>query len=475
MAVQAGFVANVRDFGAVADGKTKITDAIRDAISSCAEAGGGTVVVPAGEYLTGPIELRSGVALRIEEGARIRFSVDFDDYPLVPGRFEGIETYVRSPLIYAHDCTNIAIEGRGRFDGNGQAWARPKRFKLTEDEWRALVEEARSGHGVIDEKNGRWWPNQGAIDGLKLLREIASEGRAPTLEEAAQAGEALRPTLVGFVNCRRVRLEGCTYGNSPFWNLHLIYCDRVEIRRVLVQSTWHAPNGDGIDLDSCSNVLVSETEIFAGDDGLCIKSGRDADGRRVGRPCENVAIENCVVHHAHGGIVIGSEMSGSVRNLTANNCEFLGADVGLRFKTMRGRGGTVENIDIRNIAMKDIRGEAILFTTFYHNTPPEPVSERTPVFRGFHIANVVCRGAKQAIHIQGLPEMPVEDVSIENATIEAESGLRCIDTRNVRLSQVNLTLKNEPAVEIGGIAENLSLRGLSARVVRENESEPEAS
>jgi polygalacturonase len=234
-------------------------------------------------------------------------------------------------------------------------------------------------------------------------------------------------------------------------------CEDLTVRNVYAKNPWYAQNGDGIDVESCKNVLIENSTFDVGDDGICIKSGRDEAGRKRGMPTENLIARNCVVYHAHGGFVIGSEMSGGAKNLFVENCTFIGTDIGLRFKTTRGRGGVVENIFINNISMKDIVGEAILFDMYYaaqdpiplageKREPPKvetlPVTEATPRFQNFYIKNVVCNGAEKAIFVRGLPEMSVKNVVMENMVIQSNKGLDMTEGSDIMLKNVNLITKD---------------------------------
>src|SRR5439155_14935527 len=268
-------------------------------------------------------------------------------------------------------------------------------------------------------------PTIGAKEGNAIAQKLRGSGLPLRAQDYAPARDALRPNLLKLTRCKGLRLDGPTFRNSPAWNLHLLLCENVNIRNVTVQNAWNAQNGDALDMDSCRNVTVADSLFDAGDDAICIKSGKDEAGRKRGIPCENIAISNCTVLHGHGGVTIGSEMSGGVRNVSVRNCLFRGTDIGLRFKTTRGRGGVVENIDIANIVMYDIRCEAISLNMYYWikgEPVPEPVSERTPAFRDFSIRNIVCHGANRALEIRGLPEMPVERVTLENCRIAARRG-----------------------------------------------------
>ena len=386
----------ITDYGAIAGGMVMNTKAFARAIEACATAGGGTVRVPAGLWLTGPIQLQSGIDLHLEKGAIVLFSPRFEDYPPVRTIYEGRDGVRCTSPVSARSCENIALTGEGIFDGSGQAWRPVKRFKLTDQQWKALV----ASGGVVDETGKMWWPSAAALNGQRFLEELEKRRGKDSLEEYAAAAEYLRPVLVSLVECRRILLDGPTFQNSPSWCLHPLLCEDLTIRRVDVRNPWWAQNGDALDLDSCRNVVVADSTFDAGDDAICLKSGKDEAGRKRGRPTENVMVTGCVVYHGHGGFVIGSEMSGGVRNVRVSDCAFFGTDTGLRFKSTRGRGGVVENIRISGISMIGIKEEAITFSSYYGIKDQEAemveVDEGTPTFRDFHLKNIVCHGAKRA-------------------------------------------------------------------------------
>lgn len=448
----------ITDFGAVSDGHTKNTEAFAKAIQACADAGGGRVVVPAGFWLTGPIIFKSNINLHLEEGAIILFSPEFEDYPLIKTTWEGLPQVRCTSPLYAENVKNIAITGSGIIDGSGQAWRPVKKYKLTEIQWKKLL-----ASGGVVEKNGEiWWPSEGAMNGITIVQELNKRPDAK-IEEYAAAKQFLRPVLLGLRNCRNVLLDGPTFQNSPGWNLHPMLCENVIIRNVSVRNPWHSQNGDGLDIESCRNVLVEKCKIDVGDDGICMKSGKDEYGRKRGKATENVAIRDCVVYYGHGGFVVGSEMSGDVRNIYVKNCSFIGTDVGIRFKTTRGRGGIVENIYIQDIRMKDIPEDAILFTMYYgdrvsipmddetdsdygKNIPP--VSEETPRFQNIYMKNIICDGARRAAYMQGLPEMPIRNINLENTVISAQNGVTCIEADNIKFKNVKITPESSVAFNI---------------------------
>lgn len=436
----------ITDYDAVGDGRTKNTQAFTRAIQACSNAGGGTVDVPPGLWLTGPIELKSNVNLHLRQGAVILFSPVVEDYPLRKRSFEGNDSVRCQSPISGENLENIAITGNGIIDGNGQAWRPVKKSKLTEGQWKNLI----ASGGVVDESSDIWWPSEQALKGLQTVAALDKK-KAP-LQDYAEVREFLRPVMVSLVNCKNVLLDGPTFQNSPAWNIHPLMCQNMVIRNITVRNPWFSQNGDGLDLESCKNVLVYNCGFDVGDDAMCMKSGRNEYGRKRNIPTENVLIWDCTVYHGHGGFVVGSEMSGGVRNIFVSNCDFLGTDIGLRFKSTRGRGGVVENIYIQDVRMKDIPTYAIRFNLFYSvkmpsleqslEFAPDPVSEETPRFQNIHLKNITCNGAKDAVYIQGLPEMPVRNVTMENMIISADAGVTCIEADQIRFKNVTILPKD---------------------------------
>lgn len=437
-------------FGAKNDGITLNTQAINEAIIACNKAGGGVVVIPAGLWLTGPIVLKSNVNLHLQKNALLQFSKDFDQYKLVEGDWEGIPQMRNQSPISATDAENIAITGFGIIDGNGDAWRMVKQDKLSESQWNKLI----SSGGLVVAETRMWYPSEKTLKGSKLKNPGAiSTDKTP--EFYASVKDFLRPNLLVLTRCKRILLEGVTFQNSPAWNLHPLMSEDITVRNIYAKNPWYAQNGDGIDLESCKNVLIEGSTFDVGDDGICIKSGRDAEGRKRGMPTQNIVIRNNTVYHAHGGVVIGSEMSGGANNIFVYNCSFIGTDIGLRFKTTRGRGGVVEAIYAKDIVMKDIAGDAILFDMYYaaqdpiplkgeqRNAPKKallPVTEETPVFRDFHISNVVCDGAARAIFIRGLPEMNISDIYLDHLVIQAAAGVEIQEAKNIHQNDVRIVL-----------------------------------
>jgi DNA sulfur modification protein DndE len=444
---------NIARYGAVGDGISaqtvaQNTKAINEAIAQCARVGGGTVLIPKGFWQTGPIVLQSGVNLHVKAGALVQFSRNPTDFPLVKTTWEGVDAIRAQAPLSGTDLENIAITGAGIFDGAGEVWRPVKKGKLTGSQWATLLQSG----GVLDAEKTTWHPNERALKGASAKRPgLVAEGY--TVQNAEEIREFLRPNLLVLNRCKRVLLEGVTFQNSPAWCLHPVLCEHITLRNLTIRNPWFAQNGDGIDLESCRNGLVEGCQLDVGDDGICIKSGRDEEGRKRGVPTENIIVRNCTVFHGHGGFVIGSEMSGGVRNLFVNNCTFLGTDVGLRFKTARGRGGIVEKIYVSDVSMTNIPGEAILFDMYYQAKDPvpqagetnelpvmetKPLNEGTPQFRDFHIRNVVCRGAETGILIRGLPEMAIKNITIENASLEANKGIVCVEATDIHLKNITL-------------------------------------
>jgi polygalacturonase len=458
---------SVKNYGAAADGKTKDTAAFAKAMAAASQAGGGVVLVPAGTYLTGPITIPGNVELRTEKGTLVQFSSEYADYPLVLANWEGLKAIRCTSPINSSGQANIAITGQGIFDGAGEAWRPVKKMKLTEGQWAELLAKG----GVLEPSGNIWWPTEAAMKGSETVKKLRAEGKGHDIGAHEAIREFLRPVLVSLVDCRNVVLDGPTFQNSPGWNVHPMLCENVTIRNVSIKNPWWSQNGDGLDLDSCRNAVVSDSYFDVGDDAICIKSGKDAEGRKRNRPCENINIVNCTVMHGHGGVTIGSEMSGGVRNVTVTNCDFRTTDVGLRFKTTRGRGGIVENIRISNVTMSGIKNEAITLDMYYavgnkvdNSRTPHAVSEETPRFRNIHMSNITCDGAKRAVVLRGLPEMPIEAVTLEHARISADEGILCMYARDIHFRDVRVVTKSEKPF-VADEVEGLETSRLDVKVV----------
>lgn len=450
---------SIVDYGAKGDGLFDNSKAIAEAIDAVASNGGGTVLIPRGLWLTGPITMKSNINLHVADGALVLFSTDKSIYPLIETSFEGLDTYRLTSPINGNGLENIAITGNGTFDGNGQVWRAVKQGKMSPSQWSALL---KSG-GVLSEDKKSWYPSQAYKDANALTQNF-NVAPFKTREEFEAIRDFLRPVMLSLVNCNKVLLDGPTFQNSPAWNLHPLMCENIILRNLNVRNPWYSQNGDGLDLESCKNALIYNNTFDVGDDAICFKSGKDADGRKRGIPTENVIVKNNVVYHGHGGFVVGSEMSGGIRNVHISNCTFMGTDTGLRFKSTRGRGGVVEDIYISNIDMINIPTEAIRFNLFYGGQSPVleegqedkmgtkaeavPVTEETPSFKNIYMTNITSTGSKTAAFFMGLPEMKLQNVNLENSMLDAEKGITMVDVDGINLSNVKLTNKKGNALVI---------------------------
>ena len=465
-----GMVYNVLDYGADPTGQELSHDAFQHAIDLCSETGGGTVLVPAGVYVTGPIVLKSNVRLYTEHNAFIQFSDDFMLYPVIDASFEGLDTKRCQSPLSARNAENIAICGHGTFNGRGDSWRPLKSSKVTASQWKQKIKK-----GVVDEAKGVWYPDSAAM----LATALCQDQNVPVLPAGASEEDwnairtFLRPVLLNFIGCKNVLLEGVCFENSPAWNLHPFVCENVVLRDLDVRNPWYSQNGDGVDVESCKNVLIEDCRFDVGDDAICMKSGKNEDGRRRGIPSENIYVKNCVVYHGHGGFVVGSEMSGGIKNCNVEDCLFIGTDVGLRFKSTRGRGGVVENIFINRINMSDIVNEALLFDLFYggkgsgEETEEEiaarmggaipQVDETTPAFRDITIQNVICKGSKQSIYFNGLPEMKIQNVSLANIQMSGKKGAKFNQTNGLTLKNVVVEAEEGEPIMLSNSVDNVSI------------------
>jgi len=486
---------SICEFGGAGDGATLNTAAFAKAMKALSEKGGGTLNVPFGVWLTGPIEFRSNINLHLERGALIIFTPDFDAYPLVKTIFEGAETYRCQSPISGRNLENIAITGEGVINGSGDVWRPLKKMKVTDSQWNSLVKS-----GGLVSNSDYWFPTVKSLRGYNLMTNPS--WNVPNREMAEAQWDSikdfLRPVMVNFIQCKNVLLDGILFENSPCWTLHPLLCENVIIDHVTVKNPAYAQNSDGVDIESCKNALVVNSTFDVGDDGICLKSGRDAEGRRRGIPTENVLVDNCKVFKGHGGFVVGSEMSGGVRNISVTNCEFLGTDVGLRFKSARGRGGVVENIYINHISMYNILTDSFLFDLFYggksasealedgDETPAEdnipPVTEETPAFRNIFVQNIISRNARRAMYFNGLPEMNIKNIHVKDAYLSARFGGELSESDGVTFDHLTivpeegpaLLLTNVKAFSLSGFTypdtlQAISIKGEKTRQIRINQ------
>ncbi len=438
------------DFGGIGDGIAMNTEAFASAIDYLSSQGGGRLTVPGGIWLTGPITLKDNIDLHVTPNAVILFSADRELYPIIETVFEGLDTKRCLPPINADGARNIAITGGGTIDGSGDSWRQVKRSKMTDSQWKKLL----ASGGFTDAKGSVWYPDSTSYRGSLVSDAFNVPQGMQTDEDWESVKTYLRPVLIGLKNCENVLLEDVLFQNSPCWNIHPLMCRNVIIDNITVRNPAYSQNGDGIDIDSCEDVLLINSSFDVGDDAICIKSGKDEDGRRRARPCRNLIVDNCTVFRGHGGFVVGSEMSGGVENISVTNCRFLGTDVGLRFKSCRGRGGVVRNIYVENIVMTDIPAEPLLFDLHYggksaleaaeagekaeYDIAYVPADETTPEFREIHIRGIVCNGAGRAMYFNGIPEKNIHGIKVSDCHIVSEKGADIRYSDGVELTNVNI-------------------------------------
>jgi len=424
---------NIKDFGAVSDGKSIVTNEINEAIKAADLEGGGTVIIPSGTFLTGAIKMKSNINLYLDSGAILKFSNDINDFPRIHTRWEGAEQENYASCIYGTNLKNVSITGHGMIDGNGKFW----------------------------------W------DLLKVAKK-----------------QVPRPKLISFENTNNILIEGVTLVDSPSWTINPIRCENINVNGITLINPKDSPNTDGINPESCRNVHISNCHINVGDDCITIKSGTEAATELI--PCENIVISNCTMLHGHGGIVIGSEMSGGVRNVTISNCIFEGTDRGIRLKTRRGRGGLVEDIRVNNIIMKDVFCPFVINMYYYcgpagkdeyvWSKKPYPITNETPRFKSIHFSNITARGVSAAAgFIYGLAESFVEDVTFDSIIVELkkdaipelpammaqiepmnERGFFCGNVKYLKFDNVIVENIKGPAIHIKN-SENVSYNNVEVR------------
>lgn len=400
----------ITKYGASADGKSDASAAIAKAIAACHQAGGGQVVVPAGEYLTGPIELKSGVNLHLDHGATLKFKTDPKAYlPAVRSWFEGMECYNYSPLIYAYEAQNIAITGEGTLDGQA-------------DETNWWPWKGKKEHGWKD-----GMPQQKAA--RDRLVKMVEQG-TPVAERKFGEGDYLRPSFIEPFRCQNVLIEGVRIVHSPMWELHPVLSTNVIVRGVHIES--HGPNNDGCDPEACRDVLIEDCVFDTGDDCIAIKSGRNNDGRRIGLPTENVVIRRCTMKDGHGGVTIGSEISGGCRNVFVEDCtmDSPNLDRALRFKSNAVRGGVVENIFVRNVKVGTVGDAALQIDFVYEEGAKGP---HKPVVRNLVIENLVVANAKRVLDVQGFAGAEISGVRILGSSFKGITKDDVVKEADVKL------------------------------------------
>ncbi|MFW9599467.1 MAG: glycoside hydrolase family 28 protein [Bacteroides graminisolvens] len=387
----------ITDFGAKPHNEAEpCHEAINQAITACSLAGGGTVVVPKGTFFTGPITLKSNVNLHVSEGATLKFSTDQSLYfPGVITRWEGIDCYNARPLIYAYGETNIAITGKGTIDGQG-----------SKEAWWPMCGAPRYGwkEGMVAQRNG----------GRERLL-MYGETNTPIYKRIMTPEDGMRPQLINLYSCNTVLIEDVTLLNSPFWVIHPLFCESLIVRGVNIFN--RGPNGDGCDPESCKNVLIENCVFDTGDDCIAIKSGRNNDGRKWNIPSENIIVRGCKMKNGHGGVVIGSEISGGYRNLFVENCEMDSPELDrvIRIKTSTCRGGVIENVFVRNVTVGQCR-EAVLRINLQYENRENCQRGFTPTVRNVHLKNVTCQKSQLGVLIIGLEDPSlVNNISVEDS------------------------------------------------------------
>jgi polygalacturonase len=409
----------ITDYGARGDRTTLNTAAIARAIEACSAAGGGRVVVPAGDFLTGAIHLRSNVNLHVQQGATLRFSTDPAHYPLVFTRWEGVELMNYSPLIYARRQRNIAITGAGTLDGQGNAqhwWSWKGKWGGTIDHgWR---------EGMPDQRAAR----------ARLFQ--MAEDRVPVGKRVFGDGAFLRPAFIQPYDCDNVLIEGVRIRNAPFWNIHPVLCRNIIVRGVDVFG--HGPNNDGLDPESCDGMLIEACQFDTGDDCIAVNSGRNEDGRRLAAPAQNIVIRDCRMKEGHGGITVGSQISGGARWIFAERCQLSSPDLwyAIRFKNNALRGGLLENFHYRDITVGEVSRAAIACDFNYE----EGANGRfTPRLNGVRIERLRATNATRVLDSQGLPAAPVGDLTLSDCSFDGVTQPSIVrHTRSIRLDRVRV-------------------------------------
>jgi polygalacturonase len=425
---------NITQFGAVGDNKADCTQAFEKAIAKCHEAGGGRVVVPAGEFVSGAIRLRSNVNLHVSAGATIRFTRDMKKYPLVFTRWEGVELMNFSPFIYAFEQENIAITGKGTIDGNCDC-----------EHWWPWKGRVNCGWKKGD-------PNQD--NDRNQLFDMA-EKRVPVAERVFGEGHFLRPQFIQPYRCKNVLIEGVTLLNSPMWQVHPVLCTNVTVKALTIRS--FGPNTDGCDPESCTDVLIKDCFFDTGDDCIAIKAGRNEDGRRLNVPTQNVVIQGCRMKDGHGGVTIGSEISGGVRNVFAENCRMDSPhlDIAIRIKNNAMRGGLLENIFVRNIDVGQVAMAAVAIDFYYEEGEK---GKFTPIVRNVEIQNLKTQKAKYALYLRGFKNAPIRDVQLIECDFQGVTDPNVIENvQGLRLKDVRINGKLVNQNEESGAAENLTV------------------
>ncbi|MDR2807676.1 MAG: glycoside hydrolase family 28 protein [Spirochaetaceae bacterium] len=399
---------DITDFGAVGDGRHDNSNAFAQASRAAQESNGAVIRIKKGVWRTGPIELFSNTTLHLETDAVLSFIPEPERYAPVYTRWEGIECYAMHPLIFVNGQTDVAICGQGCVDGSGEAWWNLQRNKKDKGQNKPETDQELA----LAALNAGYDTQPGGGGGRKM--------------------QFLRPPLLQFYKCRGIKLEGISIRNAPFWTVHPLFSNQISIRNITITNPHDAPNTDGIDIDSCTDVLIEDCRLSVGDDGIALKSGSGEDGIRVNLPVQAVTIRRCTVENAHGGVVIGSETAGGIFDVTTEDCVFNGTDRGIRIKTRRGRGGHIRNLNFRNVSMENnlcplavnmfYRCGASLEDGFF-SLEAQPVTELTPSIKKLYFENIRATGSRaSAGFIAGLPEAPIEELVIHKSSFATDEN-----------------------------------------------------
>ena len=423
----------ISDFGAKSEIGYDNQAHIQRAIDVCCGEGGGTVVIPEGYWLTSPIVLKSNVNLHALRGAYVRFTKIKEKYPLHYTEYEGRRAIRTVSPVSALNAENIAITGEGIFDGNGNEWRPKKDWKMSSLEW----DKKKTSKLIAEVEDGLlWFPTETAYRGF--ITNV-DEKLPDALERASEFYDWYRPVFVSLISCENVLLQGVTFTNSPNWTLHPLYCKNVTVDGCLVKNPKEAQNSDGIDVESCENVVIRNCTFDVGDDAICMKAGKGREARKKKAPTKNVEVYNCTVYHGHGGFVIGSEMSRGVENVYVHDCRFIGTDTGIKVKSALGRGGYVKDITVKNIVMSQIVGECITISLKYAIKSLLDIADNItkyekddiPEIGGIEISEIFCDCSSRFVHIDGLKEAPVKDIVISNCNVIADRENEINNAENV--------------------------------------------
>jgi len=432
-AQSAKYIFDVTEFGATPDGQTLCTSAIQSAIDACAKAGGGKVIVPPGRFLTGPLFLKSNLTFEVVAGATLLGSTNFKDYPAMQGRWEGLDRTIFASLLTGDGLENVTITGGGTLDGQGSVW------------WDAFRKT------------------------MALRRAQGLLGREPENPPGSPLAWP-RPRMINLYRSKNVRISGLLIVNSPSWNIHPVLCEEVCIDGVTIINPVPSPNTDGIDPESCRNVMISNCYISTGDDCIVIKSGYKHQEENPYTVCENIVITNCVFGKGHGGVVIGSETAGGVRNLATSNCVCDGTVRGLYIKTARGRGSVIEDVRADNWTMRNLTEAAVTVSLIYERTDADramPVDETTPTVRNIHFSRVTATNVPHAIVIQGLPESPIQNLTLSDIAVNSSgSGATCERVHGMTFDAILVNPDAGPPMSL------LDVQGLELRRFRTNKANP---